>query len=253
MYTPWLKPAPEPDESFPAFTLGQHLQRKAPKCKVGLIGIHPLAARKTREYLYATAWDFDGLELIDLGDLRKKTIDFAIPLLRELFTSDITPILIGCSDQYLVSQYLAFNEVNRQVSLLNVDSDVRLSVTEEAGKVLDPAVHRKGPQAIHLTHIGSQQHLVDPAIWKLFDGHHYESIRLGEAKANIAELEPQVRYADILGLNISALNHQDAPARPRLQPSGFNLQEASQIAYYAGNSDKLSSFGPVRNEPDGIG
>ena len=33
----------------------------------------------------------------------------------------------------------------------------------------------------------------------------------GEAKANIAELEPQIRYADVLGLNISALNHQDGP------------------------------------------
>ena len=143
MYSPWLKPAPEPDESFPAFTLGQHLQRKGPKCKVGLIGIHPLAARKTREFLYATAWDFDALELIDLGDLRKKTIDFAIPLLRELFTSDITPILVGCSDQYLVSQYLAFNEVNRQVSLLNVDSDVRLSATKENGEYPRP---RRTPQ-----------------------------------------------------------------------------------------------------------
>ena len=257
MYTPWLKPAPEPDDTFASFTLGQHLQRGDRRCKVGLIGIHPLAARKTRAYLYASAWDFDDLELVDLGDLRKKTIDFTIPLLRELYTSGITPILIGCSDQYLVSQYLAFNDINRQVNLLNVDSRVRLSVASETGQVLDPAVHRKGPAAIHLTHVGSQQHLVDPALWKLFDGNHYESVRLGEAKADVSELEPQIRDADILGFNINALNHQDAPARQRLQPSGFNLQEATQIAYYAGNSDKLSSFGlyglnPAETDDDKI-
>ena len=244
MFDSWLTPAPQPDDTFPAHSLGKKLTLGPERCNVGLIGLDRKAARRTREYLYAMAWDFDHLSITDLGDLRKTTNDFAIPLLRELHTSGITPILIGCSDQLLTAQYLAFNELNRQVNLLSVDSQVQLSATEpERRLALDAAVYRKERGTFHLTHVGGQQHLVDPALWSLFDANNYEAIRLGEARASVAELEPQIRDADLLGFNIRALNHYDAPARARIQPSGFDLQEASQLAYYAGNSDKLSSFG----------
>ncbi|NJC26199.1 arginase family protein [Neolewinella antarctica] len=243
MYENWLKPAPPPDETLPTYSFGRHLQQHARQCPVGLIGLNEQVANKVRTFLNRTVWDFDGLPIADLGNLRKTTTEFAIPLLRELHASGITPILIGGSPKYFASQYLSFNELNRQVSLLNIDSQVELSNSGEDGKVLDPAIHRKGRKAFHLTHIGSQQHLVDPAIWKLFDANSYEAIRLGLARKDIADLEPQIRDADIASLNIRALHHNDAPARKATQPSGFDLQETCQMAYYAGNSDKLNSFG----------
>ena len=244
MYGNWLTSAPVPDPELPNFCLGHHLQEHARRSPVGLIGLNSKVANMVRSHLYRSAWDFDQLPLVDLGNLRKKTTEFAIPLLRELHASGITPILIGGSHKYFTSQYLAFNELNRQVSLLNIDSRVELSIQEqEGGRILDAAVHRKGRKAFHLTHVGSQQHLVDPAIWPFLDANSYEVIRLGIAQADVADLEPQIRDADIVGINVRALHHYDAPARKRIQPSGFVLQEACQLAYYAGNSDKLNSFG----------
>lgn len=243
MYGNWLKPAPDIYEDLPEYSFGKHLQLSARQCPVGLIGLDEQVANKTREFLNVTAWDFENLRIADLGNLRKRNTEFVIPLLRELHTSGITPILIGGSHTFFTSQYLAFNQINRQVSLLHVDSHVELSAQAATTRVLDPAIYREGKKTFHLTHIGSQQHLVDPAVWRLFDANHYETIRLGLAKNDMAELEPQIRDADLAGINIRALNHYDAPARKDIQPSGFDLQEASQIAYYAGNSDKLSSFG----------
>ncbi|OAV46237.1 hypothetical protein A3850_018450 [Lewinella sp. 4G2] len=231
--------------------MGSHLKKNPRKCPVVIIGLDERVANETRKALYKTAFDFDQLNIADLGDIRKSTAASLIPLLRELYTSGITPILLGCSTKLFEAQYLAFNEIRRQVSLLNIDSEVELDVTDEGNYSLNAAVHRKGKRQFHLTHIGSQQHLVDPAIWKLFDGAGYEAVRLGIARKDVTELEPQIRDADLVGLNIRAINHIDAPARPQRQPSGLDLQEASQLAYYAGNSDKLSSFGLFGFNPEG--
>jgi len=108
---------------------------------------------------------------------------------------------------------------------------------------LDNAVHDKGRHRFHLSHIGAQQHLTDPAIFDIFNAQAFEAVSLGPARNDAIALEPLLRDADLVSLDISAINYNEAPARAGLHPSGFSLQEASQLAYYAGNSDKLSSFG----------
>lgn len=243
MYTPWLKAAAKPAADLATHSLGAHLKSRARKITVALIGVDAAIAEKTRAHLYATSWDFDKLQVRDLGDLRKTTPDFIIPLLRELHAARITPVLIGGRATDFTAQYLAFAELNRQVSILSVDRAIRLNPVGDGGEVLDNAVHAKGRHRFHLTHLGSQQHLVDPAIRELFNAQAYEAISLGPARANLAALEPAIRDADLMGFDVTAINHHEAPARPGYYPSGFSLQEASQLAYYAGNSDKLSSFG----------
>jgi len=206
-------------------------------------------AKKVRQHLYATSWAFGKLAIRDLGDLRKTTPDFIIPLLRELHAARITPVLIGGNDDAFTAQYLAFAELNRQVSLLNIDRNISLTPVGDGGAVLDNAVHAKGRQRFHLTHLGGQQHLIDPAVFDLLNAQAYEAVSLGPARADLAGLEPLLRDADLLGCNIAAINHAEAPARAGFHPSGFSLQEASQMAYYAGNSDKLSSFGLYGLDP----
>lgn len=198
------------------------------------------------------SWDFGKLSVRDLGDLRKVNVEFAIPLLRELHASGIIPVLLGASDRMFRAQYLAFGELNRQVNLLNIDRQIALSPSESDQAVLDAGVYRNDKKkSFHLLHLGAQQHLVDPAIRVQMAATSQEYIRLGAAKAAPEELEPLIRDADLAGFNIGAINHLEAPARSGFTPSGFTLHEASQLAYYAGNSDKLSSFGLYGFDPGG--
>jgi hypothetical protein len=243
MYEPWLKAADKPSPTLPSHTFGKHLRPRARKITIALVGLDVEVAKKTREQLFSTSWAFGKLVVRDLGDLRKTTPDFVIPLLRELHTAGITPILIGASPKAFTAQYLAFAELNRQVSLLSIDRTIRLNPVGEGKEALDNAVHNKGRRKFHLTHIGAQQHLTDPAIFDLFNAQAFEAVSLGPARGDTSALEPLLRDADLVGLDISAINYNEAPARAGLHPSGFSLQEASQLAYYAGNSDKLSSFG----------
>jgi len=249
MYDPWLKPAPKPDAALAAHTFGKHLRPRARKIAVALIGLDEAVAGKTRAHLYATSWAFGKLVVRDLGNLRKITPDFVIPLLRELHAAGITPILLGGDQAAFAAQYLAFAEINRQISLLSIDRTIKLNPVGNGNLPLDNAVHSKGRQRYHLSHLGGQQHLIDPVIFDVFNAQAYEAVSLGPARGNLAALEPLLRDADLAGLDISAVNYNEAPARAGFHPSGFTLQEASQLAYYAGNSDKLSSFGLYGFDP----
>lgn len=250
MYTPWLKPADPPAAELAPHAFGRHLRPRSRKIAVAIIGLDAGIAEKTRAHLYRSSWDFGKLIVRDLGDTRKANADFLIPLLRELHTAKITPVLIGGNAGLFTAQYLAFAELNRQVSLLAVNRTIDLHPTDAAGEVLDAAVHRNDRQKFHLSHIGGQQHLIDPALRDLFARRGYEATGLGQARADVPALEPLVRDADLAGFHVDAINHAEAPARAGFHPSGFSLQEMTQLAYYAGNSDKLSSFGIYGLDPD---
>lgn len=252
MYSPWLKAPPKPDAALAAHTLGKSLKPRSRRIAVAIIGLDEAVAEKTRQHLYATSWAFGKLAVRDLGNVRKKTSNFLIPLLRELHSGGITPILLGGTDhQLFIAQYLAFGELNRQVSLVQVDRSIDLNPEAAQGGVLDKAVHRKSrKKQFHLSHLGAQQHLTNPEVYEVFDARGFEAVRLGQAQEDISALEPQIRDGDLLGLNIGAINHNEAPARAGYHPSGFSLQQATQLAYYAGNSDKLSSFGLYGFTPD---
>ncbi len=240
MYTHWLSPSRVPLASRPSHTIGTRLSAApAAPASVALIGLHPAAADGIREHLFDLSWDFDALRLADLGNLRNRSVDFTIPLLRELYASGILPVLVGGDDRQLAAQYLAFAELNRQIGLCVVDSGIRLN----DGRSLDRAVHREHSPAFHLAHIGSQRQLVDPDLDGLFLKRHFERFTLGQSRGELSELEPAIRDADVFALHLGSLLSGEAPAQEGCHPSGFSLQEAGQLTYYAGNSDRVSSFG----------
>ncbi|PHI21827.1 hypothetical protein CEQ90_00640 [Lewinellaceae bacterium SD302] len=250
----WLRP---PDlsgidlETLPDHSVGKNLlthqlrQRELRKLTIGIVGLDANIAKKLRASFYKLAWDFDDLKLADLGDVRKNHPDFIIPLLRELKNGGILPLLIGGEASGFRAQYQAFQETERQVSILMIDQLIRLTTDNNrvAANVLNPAVHAKRKRLFHLSHIGSQRHLVDPAIYDLLESRSFNYVRLGEARSDLSELEPVIRDADLLGLDISSVTKFEAPAQFSHQPSGFDLTELTQLCRYAGMSDKLQSFG----------
>lgn len=250
----WLK-APElsrcdPDQ-LPAYAFGRRLkihrfaQRDLRKVKVAIVGVDASFAEKTRNVLYRLSWNFGKLEVADLGDLRKVDPDFIIPLLRELQASDIIPLLIGTDRSVFRAQYQAFQELKREVSVAVVDQEIRLSTEPSKAKayVLNGAVHAPRKRIYHLCHLGAQQHLVDPAVFQLLNQAHFDYVRLGAAREDIQQLEPLVRDADLMGLDIASIKLFEAPAQSEHHPGGFDLEEATRLCRYAGISDKLQSFG----------
>ena len=78
---------------------------------------------------------------------------------------------------------------------------------------------------------------------------YFDINRLGNVKAELEEVEPMVRDADILSIDISSIKHADAPADNNVRPNGFSGEEMCKICRYAGMSDKLSSIGFYELKP----
>lgn len=57
------------------------------------------------------------------------------------------------------------------------------------------------------------------------------------------------RNADMLSFDISAIKSADAPGNVRAQPFGLTGQEACQLCWYAGHSERLSSAGFFEYNP----
>jgi formiminoglutamase len=63
-------------------------------------------------------------------------------------------------------------------------------------------------------------------------------------------VEPIVRNADMVSVDISSIRHSDAPGNKNSVPNGFFGEEACQIVRYAGLSDKVSSIGFYEINPE---
>jgi formiminoglutamase len=215
--------------------------------KAVLIGIDAAAADAVRPHLYALSFSFTGLQIADLGNVRKNHAETIIPVLQELLTGGIIPILLGGNDQNL--PYLLYHSYRKLDYALNMAMiNARLPYSAENGWQLQPeyVLNRITAQPDHylfnMSVVGFQSHFCDPQAVAYLDSCNYEYLRLGKVKYNTEDTEPLLRDADTLALNLAALKYADAPS-PDASPNGLSSEEICQIVRYAGLSDKLSSFG----------
>jgi len=239
----WLFPLPdslsEPD--FPPHSFGDKLQLHNKKglpdlrrTRVALVGLDARTSRSIREALYELSFPFKRFPVADLGNLRRKTPSFAMGLLQELLSSRIVPVLLAPSPDFLEPLFDAFNELRKHTSLCLIQQRPHLRPGEGVGRLL-----KKRP--FHLGLIGCQAHFILPADQKKLDQLQVDLVRLGKARSNLAELEPIIRDADLVGFDLSALRGGDVPGLTDPTPSGFTVEEGCQIMRYAGLSDKLGA------------
>ena len=99
------------------------------------------------------------------------------------------------------------------------------------------------------TNIGYQTYFVDQNAISLMRKLFFDTVRLGLAQSAMEDVEPLIRNADMVTLDISSVRMSDAPGNLNASPNGFYGEEACQMARYAGFSDKLSSIGFFETNP----
>ncbi len=212
--------------------------------KIALIGLGTEDADAVRRSLYALMFPFDRLLIADLGNIRKQEVSFVVPLLRELMEGGICPIIIGFSETFTLAQFQAYQEGKSHVNLAIVDHKIRFTPRIQSENYF--LHHILGNRSAHLfgcSIIGFQSHLTPPHAVDFFEKRNFDTFRLGKVRPNIDEMEPVIRDADLMSFSIAALKQAEAPAQLDPSPSGFFIEEACQIARFAGMSDKLTSIG----------
>ena len=201
--------------------------------------------------------DFE-VSVADLGNIVKgdKVEDTYFALSKvcsELLKEEIVPIIIGGSQDLTYSVYCSFEELKRTINMAVVGSGFHLGV---AGQELDSRSYmsriilHQPNYLFNFSNIGYQSYFVDQNALDLMNKLYFDVYRLGEVQADMKEVEPIVRNADMLSFDISAIRQSDAPGNKNASPNGFYGEQACQIVRYAGLSDKLCSIGLYEFNPD---
>ncbi len=249
----WLKPlsksfadaaAQLPDAAFGRQVI--HFRKELPdlrKVRIAIIGTDDVASNAIRKVLYRYAYNFPPGTIADLGNIRKPEAVNLVPVLYELITGNITPVVLSSSNEFARAQFLAYQEAKNVVNWTVIDENFKCF--EAANQVFEP----RHPLLFHFALIGAQSHLMDNAHLKIAEKNNFEVLRLGRSRTTPEEAEPILRDADLLTFHLNALKNCEAPGVLVPSPSGFFLEEACQLTRYAGMSDKLTSFGIYGYEP----
>ncbi|MCF8296708.1 MAG: formimidoylglutamase [Saprospiraceae bacterium] len=189
--------------------------------------------------------------LIDLGNIKKgHTVDdtyFALTsVVSELISLNVVPIIIGGSQDLTYANYKAYENLGQIINIASIDSsfDLGSSETELNSKsYLSRIILHQPNYLFNFTNIGYQTYFIDQDAINLMKNLYFDIYRLGNIRANLEEVEPLVRNADMLSFDISSIRQSDAPGNNNASPNGFYGEEACQMVRYAGLSDKLTSIG----------
>jgi formiminoglutamase len=249
----WLKPVATKiaDASFENDTLGKQVvyfnktMTDISGFDVALLGIHAPEADAVRAEFYRLSSPEGNIKIIDVGNLRNLETATIIAVVKELLAGKILPILLGGALPITYQLLRAYEDELVYVNTALVDEAIRVfprSQHKDDKNTISHIVSIKSPKISAISIIGYQLHFTPQAAVQFCNEQHIECIRLGKVHADMEALEPIIRDADTMSFNLTSIRASDAPAQTNASPSGFFLEEACQIARYAGMSDKMTSF-----------
>lgn len=251
----WLSPLKKAElitKDFPPECLGASILRHTPQAgmpnlkdiQIGLIGLQAQVADPIRQQFYAFQNHFPKLRIADLGNLRKPGLDFSIGALAEIQSAGILPVILGDDLSFAQALYRALRMNYASINMAIVDERVPLDPDhlDHPDYYMNPIALSGDTRIFQLGLIGYQRHFLPARIQQFIQDQHYDILRLGAAVQQLSETEPIIRNADLFGLNMAALRSDQMPGVALPSPSGFSVEEACQMSYYAGISDKLKGF-----------
>ncbi|MCR4737623.1 MAG: formimidoylglutamase [Bacteroidales bacterium] len=209
-----------------------------------------------RQFYQLYRWKSD-VRIVDLGNLVVgETVEDTYAVLADiiayLLENSVLPIILGGSNDLAFANYRAYEKIEKVVNLVSVDSTFDLGSETQpirSDAYLNKMILQQPNYLLNYANIGYQVYMNSPADLKMMDDLFFETYRVGTMRKDLEEVEPIVRNADMVTIDISAVRRPDAPGCPHNSANGFYGEEICQIAKYAGVSDKLTSFGIYEYDP----
>jgi len=238
------------------------------KCNIAIIGVPEERGNvdnsgcangpdKIREQLFQLFPGRWNINIVDLGNIKRghslNDTFFALSsVCSELLKMNIIPVILGGSQDITWAAYKSYEELGQIINIVSVDS--RFDIGEEDSALtsrsyLSKILLHQPNYLFNYTNIGYQSYYVDNEAVNLMSKLFFDTYRLGVVRADMEEVEPIVRNADMLSVDISAVRQGEAPGNKNAGPNGFFGDEICQIMRYAGLSDKLSAVGLFEYNP----
>ncbi len=216
------------------------------------------APDQVRKYFYPLFKHHNNIRIADLGNVKpghtiNDTYFAARDIVANLLKKDIIPFIIGGSQDITYANYLAYESIGRIINMVCVDMDFDLGTHESpmsSKTYLSKIITHQPSYLFNYSNIGYQTYFVDREAVELMGKLYFDVYRLGLVQTDIEEVEPMVRNADMLSIDISSVRNSDAPGNKNARPNGFYGEELCRIMRYAGMSDKLTSAGLYEINPE---
>jgi formiminoglutamase len=195
--------------------------------------------------------------IVDLGNLNAgidldETYVRVSEVCRILLENNVMPLILGGTHDLDYGQYKGYEEMEKLISLLNIDAFLDLDDNKEsapASQHIHKILLHEPNYLLSYTHLAHQLYLIDPSSVSILEKLYFEAFRVGQMRTNLTEMEPAIRNADLLSFDITAIRSSDAPGNANAQPFGLTGEEACQLCWYAGMNEKLSSAGFFEYNP----
>lgn len=215
-------------------------------------------ADQIRKKLYSLQKGNGSYRIVDLGNLNPghdldETYTRLSEVCRMLLEKNVLPVILGGSHDLDYGQFSAYETMEKLVCLLNIDAFLDLSENKEvaaARQHIHKILLHEPNYMFSYTHLAYQSYLIDPLSVAILEKLYFEAFRIGQMRTNLQDMEPVIRNADMLTFDITAIKSADAPGNANAQPFGLTGEEACQICWYAGQNEKLSSFGIYEYNPE---
>tara|TARA_B110000003_G_scaffold269780_1_gene301280 strand:- start:492 stop:1652 length:1161 start_codon:yes stop_codon:yes gene_type:complete len=204
--------------------------------------------RKAFYKLFPGNWLY---HMADLGDIQRgNTVEdtyFALSkVVSSLVNSNIIPVIVGGSQDLTYANYRAYDKISSMVNIVNIDKSFDLGDSSKPitnGSYLGKIILEKPYNLFNYTVIGFQTYFNSQEEIDLMEKLYFEFYRLGDISKSIALVEPLLRDADIVTLDLNSVKSSEVSLNQKYSPNGFDGREICAVSRYSGISNKVSSFG----------
>ncbi len=204
--------------------------------------------RKSFYNLFPGNWSCNISDLgnLILSDNVEETYGRLVSMLTILLKKKIIPVIVGGSQDLLYANYRAYDSFQNTVNIVNIDSNFDIGDSSKPinnqsylGKIILDEPHN----LFNYSNIGFQTYHNSQEEIDLMDNLFFESYRLGDVSSSIKIVEPVMRDADIVSIDLKSIKSSELSSRQKFSPNGFDGKEICTISRYAGISNKVTSFG----------
>jgi arginase family enzyme len=186
------------------------------------------------------------LGVLQLMPTRKESFKIIQIVCAELLYNGIIPLIIGGGHDLSYAVYKSYASLDKFITLTSVDSRFDIGLEDDnlaSFSHLGKMISHQPNFLFHYNNLGYQSYFVSSLASDMLQEMNFDTVRLGELKTNIYEIEPTMRNTDFLSFDISAIQHAYAGANVYASSNGLSGEEACKIMRYAGLSDKITAVG----------
>ncbi|MBD0832838.1 formimidoylglutamase [Aestuariibaculum sediminum] len=210
--------------------------------------------RKIFYSLFPGSWN---TVIADLGDIKAgETVEDTYFALKttvcELVKQNIIPVIIGGSQDLTYAMYRAYDTLQSMVNLVSVDAKFDLGDSSKPMKnnsFVGKIILDEPYNLFNYATVGYQTYFNSQEEKDLMDNLYFESYRLGEISNNVTLVEPVMRDANVVSVDLNVVQGSEVSLKQKFSPNGLNGKEICAVARYAGISNKVSSFGVFEYKP----